>query len=242
MKYSLSVLALFFCESLISQQLSRVTPFYNRDSVTVSAKIIDDMGNPVENAYVLFSPFYMKKFDVTWYEKDTTLSDKNGDFTVKCTRSQFFDNTLYFEKSGYFTTRHFLPEDSGRIAIDTTIVLHDRQKHWFDTREINTESLGMTVAQELHTLNRDISQTYLAEARNSDSVHAKTLRVEAADSSMVLFIVEDYKDPLKNRLNILSKQITGIGIAFTNGEKRFFGTAKLYKRKVYNEYCQSKRD
>jgi len=77
MKYSLSVLALFICESLISQQLSRVTPFYNRDSVTVRGKIIDDMGNPVENAYVLFSPFYMKKYDVTWYEKDTTLSDKN---------------------------------------------------------------------------------------------------------------------------------------------------------------------
>ena len=242
MKYFLTVSAFFICEILMSQQLSRVTPYYNPDSMTIRGKIIDDMGNPVENAYVLFSPFYVKKYDVTWYEKDTTLSDKYGDFTIECTRHQFLDNGLYFNKRGYFTARHFIPEDSGRVVIDTAIVLHDRQKYWFDTRKIDIATLGMTVDQALLTFKLNVSPPYLIDMRDSKNHHAKGLRVEAADSSMILLIVEDYGDTSKDKLNRLSKKIIGIGIAFTNGEKRLFGDAILYKRKVYNEYYESKDD
>jgi hypothetical protein len=238
----LIVLALFFCDSILAQQLSKVTPFYNRDSITIHGKVIDDFGNPIENAYVLFSPFRVKKYDITWYEKDSTVSDMNGNFTVKCTKSQILSNRLYFKKNGYFTTAHFLHEDSGYISIDTAIVLHDRQKHWFATSKINQEVLGMTVTQVLSLLKLDVSQSELIEMRNSDNVHAKALRIEAADSSMILLIVRGYSDSLINKIAIMSNEIVGIGIAFTNGEKRFFGDAILYKRRVYNEYRENEGD
>ena len=37
-------------------------------------------------------------------------------------------------------------------------------------------------------------------------------------------------------------KITGIGIAFINGEKKYFGNAVLYEKRVYNEYFTDKKD
>ena len=238
MRNLLIVLTLFICDQLTAQHLSKVTPFSNQDSMTIKGRIIDDSGSPVEHAYVLFSPFRIKKYDATWYEKDSTVSDKDGSFMVKCTRSQILHNSLYFEKTGYFAATHFFHKDSGFILIDTAIVLHDRQKHWFATRKLNQKALGMTVAQVLNLLKLNIGQSFLIDLRNSDDENAKAIRIEAADSSMILLIVETYFDTSKSKLKILPKKIIGIGIAFTNGEKRFFGNAILYKRKVYNEYCE----
>lgn len=97
----------------------------------------------------------------------------------------------------------------------------------------------MTIEQALNLLKLNASQSDLIEMQNSDNVHVKGLRMEAADSSTILLIVQDYSDSSKNKIIIMSKKIEGVGIAFTNGEKLFFGNAVLYKRKVYNEYFES---
>jgi hypothetical protein len=242
MRSFLIALILFICNSLTAQQLSKESPYAYKDSTIIKGRIIDDAGKPIETAYILFYPFYLKKYDVTWYEKDTTLSDKHGDFIVNCERHQFFNRRLYFNKKGYFTAAHFFDSIPSYISLDTPIVLHERPRYAFTTRKINENFLGMTVARALNLLKLDISQSYLIEIRNSENVHAKALRMEAADSSMILLIVEEYSDPSKSKLNVLSMKVVGVGIAFTNGEKRFFGDAILYQRKVYNEHYLSKED
>ena len=242
MKSLLTVFSIFIYNILLAQAPSIVTPHYARDSVTIKGRVIDDSGNPVNDAFVLFYPFHLKKYDVTWYEKDTILSDTQGYFEVRCTKQQFFNNHLYINKPGYFTAIHFFQEIPSYIVIDTPIILHVRKTRRFDTKKVNQNILGMTVGQSLDLFKLDISQSRLMEIRNSDSVHAKALRIEAADSSMILLIVNYYSDPLNDKLNILTKRIIGVGLAFSNGEKRFLGNAIQYRRKVYNEYVESNED
>lgn len=78
---------------------------YSYDSVFISGKVVDELGVPIENAMVLFSPYYRKSYDITWYHQDTFYTNNNGRFLVECTKAQIENNYLYFKKGNYLTTR-----------------------------------------------------------------------------------------------------------------------------------------
>jgi hypothetical protein len=172
---------------------------------------------------------------VTWIEKDTFFTENNGEFVVNCTRSQL-SNHLFFKKSGFSPSRHFLlSRDSNRILIDTPIVLYDRKRNWFDARKNNEGDLGLEVKEAVSKFKINFSQTYLFKLPNSDKI-VKGLFAEISDSSMILLIVKEYIDNPIKKSNILNKKITGIGVAFKNGEKNIYGNAAFHKIKMLNYY------
>jgi len=227
-------MSFFIGNIIVGQTLSTTTPFYTRDSIYITGKVADELGKPVENALILFSPFYSKKFDVTWIEKDTFLTTKDGSFLVNCTRSQLSDG-LYFKKSGYLPSRKYMNLDSNKINFDTSIILYNRHRNWFDAKTIEKSDIGISVSKALKKYKINFKESYIQQLKSSN-VSRKALRAETSDSSMILLIVNDYTDTFKIKSSILNKKITGIGIAFKNGQKVFFGNSNLYERKVYNEY------
>jgi hypothetical protein len=53
----------------------------------------------------------------------------------------------------------------------------------------------MTVEQALNLFKLNVARSQLIAEQNSDSEHVKALRVEAADTAMILVIVDDYSVP-----------------------------------------------
>lgn len=218
--------------------LDRIKPAKD-DSVFVSGRVLDESGNPVKDVWVLFYPFYLEKYDITWYEKDTVVTDENGCFEVKCRESQFVTNSLYFNKPGFFTSEHCFAELKSFMTIDTAVLVRDRTSRWYNTQKAGPELLGMTVKQTLAVLKPDI---WRAKAwwfsDNLNKNYTRAFQTEAADSTMVLLIVAQCPD-LKGMKpgNLDDQLVEGIGLTFPDGEKKFLGNAISYSRKMRNEYA-----
>jgi hypothetical protein len=234
MKSLLTLLLLLVCFTLPAQQVTILHASPVQDSVTISGRVIDESGKPVKDAWVVFYPFHLEKHDVTWYEKDTTLTDAEGCFEVKCTRGQFISNRLYINQQGYFTAEHYFGEINACMRIDTAIVLHDRKSRWFDAGKIGPEILGMTMEQALKLIQPDVWNARQWSFSNPNGSYTKALRAEVADSTIILLIPDSNSG---NAGDMLSQRIDGVGLAFPGGEKRFIGNAALYSMKVYNEYA-----
>jgi protocatechuate 3,4-dioxygenase beta subunit len=55
------ILSFFVSNILHGEKLSSKTPFYKDDSITIRGKVTDELGKPLSNVLILFSPFFQKK-------------------------------------------------------------------------------------------------------------------------------------------------------------------------------------
>jgi hypothetical protein len=242
MKTVLITLPAFVFHFAFAQQPNKNTPFAGRDSVYISGKVIDESGQPLENIMVLVYPFYTEKYDVTWYEQDTFYTNKDGKFTAALNGRQF-DNHLYFKANDYLPTSIYLPNKSSWIIADGPVKMLSRKTHYFDTRKIDKKDLSLTAEKALQKYKVDLSQCKLF-TYPTDIGTQRGLRFETADSSIIILATVNYfNSPANNKTDLLDRKLTGIGIAFANGDKVVLGNGfEIAERKVYNEYFQEKKD
>ncbi|MDI3321611.1 hypothetical protein [Pinibacter soli] len=236
-----TLLAIAF-QFAFAQQPNKSTPFPGRDSVYISGKVVDESGKPMENVMVLVYPFYTEKFDVTWYEQDTFYTNTEGKYVAALNSGQF-SNHLYFKAKDCLPSSIYLPNKSYWQIADEPVKLLSRKQHYFDTRKIDKKDLSLTVEKALQKYKVSISQTKLF-SYPTDIGNMRGLRFETADSSMIVLATENfYNNPATNKSDLLDRKITGIGIAFVNGDKVILGNGlEIAERKIYNEYFQEKKD
>ena len=191
---------------------------------------------------VLLHSFYSKKYDVTWVEKDTFYTDTNGKFSVALNGGQFI-GSLYFKKDCLLPTWVFVSKAfSRRIILESPVELFYRSLHMFDATKIGKSDLNLTIEQAMKKYKIILKQTELFMLPNSESM-VRGLRFETADSSMILLTVDNYIDSTLDKVHILNKKVTGIGIAFLDGKKTLIGKGvEGFERKIRNEYFLEKRD
>lgn len=242
MKTVLITLLTITYQFALAQPPNKNAPFSGRDSVYISGKVIDESGKPMENVMVLVYPFYTEQFDVTWHEQDTFYTNKDGKFIAALNGRQF-NNQLYFKTSDYLPSSIYLPNKSSWIIADEPVKMYSRKQHYLDTRKIDKKDLSITVEKALQKYKVNLSQTKLFTFP-TDIGNMRGLRFETADSSVIVLATENYwNNPVTNKTDLLDRKITGIGIAFANGEKVILGNGlEIAERKVYNEYFQEKKD
>lgn len=242
MKTGLITLLAIACQFAFAQQPTKNAPFLGRDSVYISGKVIDESGKPMENVMVLVYPFYTEKFDVTWYEQDTFYTNKDGKFIAALNGRQF-DNRLYFKTNDCLPSSIYLPNKSSWLVVEEPVKMFNRKLHYFDTRKIDKKDLSLTVDKALQKYKVNLSQTKLFTFP-SDIGNMRGLRFETADSAIIILATQNYwNNPVTNKTDLLDRKITGIGIAYANGEKVILGNGlEIAERKVYNEYFQEKKD
>jgi|GEM_PF-2544705 len=236
-----ALLAITF-QFAFAQQPNKNTPFSGRDSVYISGKVIDESGKPMENVMVLVYPFYTEKFDVNWYEQDTFYTNKDGKFIAALNGRQF-DNHLYFKTHDCLPSSVYLPNKSSWVIVEEPVKMLSRKLHYFDTRKIDKKDLSLTVEKALQKYKVSLTQTRLFSFP-TDIGNMRGLRFETADSSIILLATENFwNNPAMNKADLLDRKITGIGIAFANGDKVVLGNGlEIAERKVYNDYFQEKKD
>lgn len=240
MKSLLTILLAFAFQLAFAQQEN--TPLSSRDSVYISGKVIDESGKPMENVMVLVYPFYTEKFDVSWHEQDTFYTNNQGQFLAALNGRQF-SNFLYFKANDYLPTSIYLPNKAHYVMADGPVKMLSRKLHYFDARKINKKDLSLTVEKALEKYKVNLNQTKLF-SYPTDIGAMRGLRFETADSAVIVLATQNfYNNPATSKTELLDRKITGIGIAFANGDKVVLGNGlEIAERKIYNEYFQEKQD
>lgn len=117
------------------------------------------------------------------------FTNKNGDFIVAANSGQLDMQTLYFKKVGFLISKHYFSETAMNMIIDTPIVLYSRKENWFNSREIDSADIGITIASAIQKFKINFSYSKLFTLPNSPTT-VLGLRCEMPESSMVLFTVE----------------------------------------------------
>lgn len=239
MQYTSIILAFFLPGIALAQHKYTDPPFYKKDSVFISGKVNDQYGTPLPNVLVLYTPFYIQKFDVVWKETDTTYTDENGRFVVASNGHQLFDQSLYFKKDSFQLSRHYIQNLSHNTVIDTPVVMYHRKQNWYDSKTISADDVGMTVGSAIKKFKINLNYTRIFTVPNAPNL-IRGIRGEMPDSSMILLLIEEYISNEYSKKTIFERKITGIGIAFPNGDKGKIGNFPFDDRKIYNEYYREK--
>lgn len=242
MKTVLFTLLAFISQFAFAQQSSQTAPFSSRDSVYISGKVIDENGKPMDNVMVLVYPFYTEKFGVTWHEQDTFYTHNDGRFIAALNGGQFH-NQLFFKTRDCLLSTVYLPNKMGWIFVDEPVKMFSRKTHFYDTRKIDKKDLAITVEEALKKYKVELSQTRLF-SYPVNWANVKGLRFETADSSVILLATENVGNiPARTKNEILDRKITGIGIAFANGDKILVGNGlDLADGKIYNEHYLERKE
>jgi hypothetical protein len=131
----------------------------------------------------------------------------------------------------------------GWIFLDGPVKMFSRKTHFYDARKIDKKDLSITVEEALKKYKVELSQTRLF-SYPVNWANVKGLRFEMADSSVILLATENVGNiAARTKNEILDRKITGIGIAFANGDKILVGNGlDLADRQIYNEHYLEKKD
>jgi len=191
----------------------------------ITGKLVDEKGIPVEAA--------MFQYDSKNLMRDTSYTDKKGQFKIAHPPPKNNWYYFYIEKDGFLPKSIFIDLSSKNIRIDTPIVLRSRKGFWYDSREIDSSHLGITVRQAIQKYRLDINDCGLI---NEPPGVYRGFRTELGDSSYVCFMIQGYFDARRQKMtNILDSTIIGIGIADTFGNEKYYGRGFTWHG-IYNPY------
>lgn len=181
--------------------------------VQISGRLLDSAGNPIEAAGLYYGSDLARK--------GTAYSDKEGRFSIRYSNPDKLGCYLYIEKQGFLPKTVTIAFSPGEVRVDTTIVLRSRREYWYDGREIDSSHLGLTVRQTILRYKLDISDCHLIEEPIG---FLRGFSAELGDSSYLYLMIDGHFSKRRQKMaDILDATVIGIGVAFTNGEERYFG-------------------
>lgn len=192
----------------------------------ISGTLVDEKGNPVEAA--------MFHYGLNNATEDTSYSDKKGQFKIAYpTNSQKNWYYFYIEKDGFLPKTLFIDLSPNEIHLDTPIVLRTRKGFWYDSKQIDSTHLGITVRQAIQKYKLDINS---CQVINEPPGVSRGFRTELGDSSYICLMINMYFDnTIQKMTNVLDSTIIGIGVADTNGNEKYYGRGFVW-RGISNPY------
>ncbi|RAJ81859.1 hypothetical protein CLV59_10484 [Chitinophaga dinghuensis] len=236
MKY---LLCFTLCSCVFSSSYGQTTSLY------FSGRVIDEKSQPVDSAMILVFPFKYDSLQVS--KKDTFYSNNNGEFMV-CGRKQQIRYNVYCTKDGYFTELYNANVRTNdyyqpivKVNMDSAFILRRRSDHYITGRQVNDSLLGLPLREVLPRLGLHLMQFSWKNRSYAVSPGMMNLRAEIADSTQILLVVWPQTDFTPDKEACLPYKVTGIGIAFTDGRKKFYGLAGEHPETVYNEYYEDRK-
>lgn len=198
---------------------------YGQAPTIISVILVDEKGNPVEAA--------MFHYGLNNASEDTSYTDKKGHFKIGYPNPQKNWYYFYIERDGFLPKTLFIDLSPNDIHIDTLIVLRTRKGFWYDSKQIDSTHLGITVSQAIQKYKLDINSCRVI---NEPPGISRGFTTELGDSSFVCFMINRHFDTtIKRMINIFDSTIIGIGIADTNGKETYFGRGFIW-RGISNPY------
>jgi hypothetical protein len=199
--------------------LSSIT--FGQSHTIISGKVVDEKGRPVDSVMVHFSG-------------DTGYTDKKGCFRVAYPGSEKYKYFFYLEKEGFLPKRFSLPLDTVPVLINTPVIIRSRKAYWYDSKQIDSTHLGITISEAIRKYKIDTSQCYVVD--EPPGMH-RGFRTELADSAYLFFLIKGfYSQTRLKMIHLLGSTIIGIGVADTKGNEKYFGRGFLWNGGVYNPY------
>lgn len=209
-----------------------LTPLFAQ-TINVSGIIVDENGNPVSKAIIEFK----YSFDSTYKE----YSNKNGLFKIhyKVPKEDKYFNynySLSIQREAFLYKTLYFDYGCKDIIIDTPIVIRSRKGFWYNSAEINSTHVGMTVRQAISKYKLDIEHCNLWD---EPPFKYFGFSVEFADSSEVGFRIHRFENHNDVQMkDILDSTITGIKVIDKEGNQRSYGMG--YPDYLHNYYYDSK--
>jgi len=192
---------------------------YGQAPTIISGTLVDENGRPVDAA--------MFHYGLNNATEDTSYTDKKGRFKIPYPNPQKNWYYFYIERDGFLPRTLFIKLSTSNIHIDTSIILRTRKGYWYDSKQIDSTHLGITVRQAIQKYRLDINSCRVI---NEPPGVSRGFRTELGDSSYVSFMINRYFDTtIQKMTNILDSTIVGISVADTNGKDRYYGRGFLWR-------------
>jgi hypothetical protein len=191
----------------------------------ISGSIVDENGNPISYAMI--------HYGINYVRNDTTYTNKQGRFKVAYHNPQRFSCSFTIEKEGYLPKTFLIVLSEKDIVLKRPFVIRSRKGFYYDAKCIDSTHLGITVKEAIVKYKLDIAECLLWD-EPPGSYHMFTS--ELSDSSYICFTFKGMfsKEGLKMK-DVLEREITGIGIGFTDGSNKEFGTGHALENPYYVE-------
>ncbi len=229
MKYLLLITAILFCCT---------NSYGQKDTFYLRGHVLNEEGKPVDSVRMYFTrPFFTNDGIPPDKPKCLFYTDKKGDFLMHGPKGQILAD-IVLEKEGYFT--EIYPStvkrddlDHPQIKLDSPFLLRKRKDHYFSGEKVNEKLLGYPLSKVLIKLS--LHQLQFQRGPNM------SLRTELADSTQLWLIVWSNTDNISYKETYLKFNVIGIGVAFPDGRKKFYGETTDYSSVVFNQYYEEKQ-
>ena len=198
---------------------------FGQQPTNISGAVIDEYGQPVSNAIIHYGKEYVSD--------DTAYTDKQGRFKVAYPNPQRFWYSFSIERNGFLPKTFFIDLSQNDIVLKKPLVLRSRNGSWYDSKQIDTTHIGITVREAITRYKLDIDNCMLSD--EPPGVY-RGFHTELADSSAVCFSIKGFFSKKRIKMiDILDLNITGFGMADTNGNERIIGKGFVFANPYYLE-------
>ena len=191
----------------------------------ISGFIVDENGKPVSNAMIHYGEDYVRD--------DTAYTNMHGRFKVAYPNPQRFWYSFTIQKNGFLPKTFFIDLSTKDIVLKKPFIIRSRKAFWYYAKEIDSTHLGIKVKDAISRYKLDIDECLLWD-EPPGSYHNFT--AELGDSSYITFTFKGIfsKERLK-MIDVLNREVTGIGIGFTNGTLKQFGKGHARENRYFVE-------
>jgi hypothetical protein len=192
----------------------------------IEGQIVNENGKAVGNALIRHCG-------------DTTYTDINGYFKVSYKDREKFHYYLEIEKEAYFPRFKAINIKPSPIEIDTPIIIRSRVGFWYDSKQIDSACLGLTIRQAIQKFRLDSNECHVI---HEPPGIIRGFITELADSTTLFLFTSRILQFWNTTISpILDSVVIGIGLAFTDGRKKYIGTGFLWNGGASNPYYQKKK-
>jgi hypothetical protein len=197
---------------------------FGQRPTNISGSIVDENRKPVSNAIIHYGKDYIYN--------DTAYTDNQGKFNVAYPNPQRFWYSFSVERIGFLPKTYFIDLSSKDIVVKNAFVLRSRKGFWYDSKQIDSTHVGITVRDAIKKYKLDIEACILWDEPPGKYYGFST---ELADSSYILFTIQGYfsKEKRLKISDVLDSKIKGFGIAETNGNERVIGNGFINHANPY---------
>ena len=199
---------------------------FGQSLTNISGRIVDETGNFIYNAALHYG-----KDNVN---QNTSYTDRQGRFNLAYPNPQQFWYFFYIEKDGFLPKSVLIDISPKDIILKNPIILRSRKGFWYDSKQIDSTHIGITVREAIKKYKLDTTQCFLS---NEPIGTYRGFSTEFADSSEVFFSIKSFFSKTRIKMiDILDLKITGFGIADTKGNERVVGAGHVRPNPYFAEH------
>jgi hypothetical protein len=164
---------------------------FSQSLTNIKGIIVNENHKPVARATICYGNL----------SADTTYTDKQGRFKISYSNSKAIRYYLYIEKTDFLPKMIFVDITSGDTALTKAIVIRTRKGFWYDSKQIDSTHLGITVKNAIKKYKLDTTQCffYIELIGTYNGFRTEFVKPGKTDPFRP-FQIDPLKTDLKNRL------------------------------------------